>query len=279
MKVAEIFGFGINNHTQQAKAARKEKYCPFRDSKCTKSNKKDPLGICSLSDGQMVASLCPVRFLENDIIFRNVGKLAFGEDCRIAVFPEVRILTLKSDNSTKVDKKIGKVDFLIGLLSEDKIIDFAALEVQAAYFSGSGMRPLFEHFIETGNFGDHNYARRPDFRSSAQKRLIPQLSLKVPVFRRWGKKFFVAVDSQFFNSLPKFPITTEANSELTWLSYPIQRINDDYKMQEPNIIYSEWDDVQNSLREGMPPEPSEIISELQSKLANKKTGCLTIISI
>lgn len=39
-----------------------------------------------------------------------------------------------------------------------------------------------------------------------------------------------------------------------------------FEMGSPNIIYSEWDEVQNSLREGKPPEPTEIVSELQTKL-------------
>jgi hypothetical protein len=42
--------------------------------------------------------------------------------------------------------------------------------------------------------------------------------------------------------------------------------NGAFEMGSPNIIYSEWDEVQNSLREGKPPEPTEIVSELQAKL-------------
>ncbi len=95
---------------------------------------------------------------------------------------------------------------------------------------------------------------------------MPQLQLKVPVFRRWGKKFFVVVDSEFFSSLPAFPATTPSNSELTWLAYPIVRGGNVYSLSDPKVVFSEWDEVQNSLREGKPPEPSEIVSELQAKL-------------
>lgn len=112
--------------------------------------------------------------------------------------------------------------------------------------------------------------RRPDFRSCAQKRLIPQLQLKIPVFRRWGKKFFVVVDSNFFGSLPSFPETTPSNSELTWLAYPIANVGGNFLLTDPTVIYSEWDEVQNSLREGKPPEPSEIVRELQAKLDGPK---------
>ena len=65
--------------------------------------------------------------------------------------------------------------------------------------------------------------RRPDFRSSAQKRLMPQLALKVPIFRRWNKRFFVAVDRTFYGELPTLKERSLGNSEITWLVYDFQR--------------------------------------------------------
>ena len=63
-----------------------------------------------------------------------------------------------------------------------------------------------------------------------------------------------------------FAQTTQANSELTWLTYPIVKTGPNYQMSEAQIIYSQWDDVKNSLREGIPPQPQEIVEELQVKL-------------
>jgi Restriction endonuclease NotI len=166
-------------------------------------------------------------------------------------------------------KKIGKVDFVLGKIDDGVVTDFCAVEVQAAYFSGTETRSALRHFLANQNFGKLDTFRRPDFRSSAQKRLIPQLQLKVPVFRRWGKKFFVVVDSQFFRSLPDFRTTTPANSELTWLVYPLVHLDEAYQMQDVQPIYTEWADVETSLREGRAPDPSEIISELQLKFTPK----------
>ncbi len=45
--------------------------------------------------------------------------------------------------------------------------------------------------------------------------LVPattEMSLKVPIFRRWGKKFFVAVDDSFFNALPRMRIITNTHN-------------------------------------------------------------------
>jgi hypothetical protein len=279
MNIAEIFGFGTTNTTEAASKSRAAKICPFRKSNCTKSSKVDPFGICSLSSGNSAAALCPVRFLEGNRIFRDAGRIAFGEGVTIAVFPEIRILKIPAKSDHEKEKKIGKVDFLIGHIQENKIINFAALEVQAAYFSGVSLRGPFNHFLQHGNLESIDDARRPDFRSSAQKRLAPQLSLKVPVFSRWGKKFFVVVDSLFFASLPAFAQTSKSNSELTWLAYPIEKQAIDYQLGNPAIVYSAWNDVQYALIEGSPPEPDEIYLELQTKfdkMQRQGTICIEV---
>lgn len=277
MRVAEVFGYDVDDQSAQAWADRNVKLCPFRQSACTKSSVIDPLGICSLSDGTHAASLCPVRFLEGRRIFADAGRLAFGTGTRIAVFPEVRILTVKGQQDER-DRKIGKVDFLIGKVTDGTVVDFAAVEVQAAYFSGGNLRSVLRSYLAQHHLHDINADRRPDFRSSAQKRLVPQLALKVPVFRRWGKKFFVVVDAKFFGALPKFAEVSPSNSEVTWLVYPFSKTNHGYELGDPRIAFSHWDDVQTALREGQPPEPDEIIAELQLKLSRqRRRGDPTII--
>jgi len=278
MEIAEVFGYDVSDNSTAAWQGREAKHCRFRNSPCTKSSKTDPLGICSLSDGTRAAALCPVRFLEQNRIFTDAAKLAFGNEATFGVFPEIRILEIASEDGNSRPKKIGKVDFLLGRIEADKITDFAAVEIQAAYFSGGSIRKNFSHFMAERTIEGLDTKRRPDFRSCAQKRLIPQLQLKIPVFRRWGKKFFVVVDSEFFASLPKFPVTTPSNSELTWLSYPIEKQAQEFSLLDPEVIFSEWDEVQNSMREGKPPEPDEILRELQAKLdgpAKKKPAILT----
>ena len=278
MLISEIFGRGVLDISPKASAIRKAKQCPFRGTKCTKSSKTDPIGICSLSDGKEAAAICPVRFLEGDRIFRDAAKIAFGPNCEIGIFPEVRILRILEDKKSGT-KKIGKVDFLIGKIEVGKIVDFAALEVQASYFSGKEIRSAMNHFLRHNRLDTAISDRRPDFRSSAQKRLMPQLQLKVPVFRRWGKKFFVVVDSQFFRSLPKFKTTSPSNSEIVWLNYPISLIGKNYSMGDPDIAGTHWEEVVTSLREGVAPEPHEIFEELQTKFMAKGPKKPRIMSI
>ena len=267
MLISEVFGRAIDDLSSDAQDIRARKHCPFRDTKCTKVSKSDPLGVCSLSDGKFAAAICPVRFLEGNRIFKDAAALAFGKGADIAVFPEVRILRIEGKGGKS--KKIGKVDFVLGSIAGGKIADFAALEVQSVYVQGA-IRPAMKHFLTHGSLDPKISDRRPDFRSSAQKRLAPQLMLKVPVFRRWAKKFFVVVDSQFFSELPPFKQIALPNSELTWLSYPISKTGAGYEMGSPVVAGSIWDDIATSLREGTAPDPGEIIAELQHKLDGPK---------
>jgi len=223
-----------------------------------------------VSDGHQAASLCPTRFIERDLIFKDAARFAFGEGVRFGIFPEVRILKIESENEGSPDRKIGKVDYLVGKIEDGKITDFAAVEVQAVYFSGGEIRSPLQYYLNNRELDLPNSDRRPDFRSSAQKRLVPQLQLKVPVFRRWGKRFFVVVDTQFFQALPSFRTTTRSNTEVTWMTYPLNKSGDDYTLGDVSIVCSEWEEVRNALREGAPPDPDEIVAELQTKLDQRR---------
>jgi hypothetical protein len=100
---------------------------------------------------------------------------------------------------------------------------------------------------------------------------MPQLALKVPIFRRWGKRFFVAVDTTLFNTLPSIQTQTEGNAEVTWLSYPFTRLaSGGYRMEDPEVRHTLWDDVLNSLREGTPPEKAHLLKQLTGEVAKRK---------
>jgi len=264
LRIAEVFGYPIDNHTGDAQKCRDQRRCRFVGGPCTKGGTRDPLGICSLGDDQHAAILCPRRFLENDRVFLDAGKLAFGSHAQFVAVPELRVLRVPGNPR----RRIGKVDYVLGNLgSSGEVIDFAALEVQAVYFSGQSVRPAFAEFMRTGHWPDATQ-RRPDWRSSAQKRLMPQLALKVPIFRRWGKKFFVAVDSLFFDALPTMnTVDAIANSEVTWLVYPVeyQRDRRVFLVGSPRVVFTTWEDVAGALREGAPPSPNEVLEELRGR--------------
>lgn len=119
MLISEIFGKSVDDLSPEALAVRSAKLCPFRGTTCTKSSIPDPLGVCTLSDGQHAAAVCPVRFLESDRIFKDAAGIAFGPNSDVAVFAETRILRIEMQEGPT--KKIGKVDFLIAKVVDHKI--------------------------------------------------------------------------------------------------------------------------------------------------------------
>ncbi len=192
-------------------------------------------------------------------MFRNAASIAFGAGASCAAIPEVRLLEVVR-NGKKT--KIGKVDFLLVKLEAGVAVDFAPLEVQAVYISGNSVRPAYDRYLRSGRVSEASM-RRPDFRSSAQKRLMPQLALKVPIFRRWNKRFFVAVDRTFYGELPTLKERSLGNSEITWLVYDFQRqAQGGFQMQAPRVIHTVWDDVQEALREGEAPEREDLLRQL-----------------
>ena len=216
-------------------------------------------------DTHVGTPVCPVRFLQNSQTFVDVATAAFGAGRKIAVRPELRIL--RKENG----KKAGKVDYIIAALGKNgKPVDFCALEVQAVYVSGSSYYPMFHEFLKTGVPPQEK--RGMDWLSS-RKRLIYQLNLKVPVFRRWGKKFFVAVDKQFFGALPKMkPVADIENSEVTWVVYDFRRRDEAkrFSMSSAEFYFTEWADVEVALREGVPPKQQEILDDVYAAMTRKK---------
>lgn len=63
------------------------------------------------------------------------------------------------------------------------------------------MRSEFERLQDGDPVLFPDAVRRPDWRSSSAKRLMPQLQIKVPTLRRWQAKMAVVVDRPFFNSI------------------------------------------------------------------------------
>lgn len=119
------------------------------------------------------------------------------------------------------------------LSADGEANNWFGLEIQAVYFSGRGMESEFrllqhdEHTIPPGPIE----VRRPDWRSSSAKRLMPQLQVKVPTLRRWGTKLAVAVDQPFFNAIggvSKNPSHDLDDGDVIWL---VPRMSDDYQLE------------------------------------------------
>jgi hypothetical protein len=232
------------------------KRCPFNgrdsDAVCTK-----PGGICSFrlyentvegavpvptSRGGHIRAACPARFYEDLRIFKWVGErfLNDPEPLLIGEVPFLKAVLAQGDQTESEGSTIleSDVDARNGEESEQKRrsagrIDmvlmesstapaspkrWCAVEVQAVYFSGGSMAAELSALVAAGGKAVFPAKqRRMDYRSSAAKRLMPQLQTKVPTLRRWGKKMVVVVDRAFFNSLGRMrQVGDVSNCDIAW---------------------------------------------------------------
>lgn len=209
---------------------RSQPPCPFQEGRppCSKSG-----GVCSIqryadADGRIgeiegaPVSTCPRRFEEGQLLVHWLAEIAgFGEG-EAMVAREVPFM-----QSTETAKPAGKIDLVVAR-DAGGTLQWYGLEIQAVYFSGLGMRSQFETLRDNRHplppFP--NAQRRPDWRSSSAKRLMPQLQVKVPTLRRWGSKTAVAVDRPFFDAIggpsPSFSRDL-GDGDIVWLVPEIVR--------------------------------------------------------
>ena len=180
--------------------------CPFRPGKPTCSK---PGGVCSLqpydegADGRIgdVSGVpvitCPARFEQDHLPIRWLADIVGFPPDDAMLAREVPFM-----QSVTTNKPAGKIDLVVAR-TEGNRLEWYGLEIQAVYFSGSGMSTQFDILSRDSNplppYPDR--VRRPDWRSSSAKRLMPQLQVKAPTVRRWNSKIAVAVDKPFFDSI------------------------------------------------------------------------------
>ena len=200
--------------------------CPFQAAQppCRKSG-----GVCSLqsyTEGELgrigpadapPATVCPARFEQDHLVIRWLADIVGFPEDETLVAREIPFM-----HSVATNKSAGKIDLVIGRHPLDGELRWYGLEIQAVYFSGSGMSSQFE--VLRGDNSElppyPDKTRRPDWRSSSAKRLMPQLQVKVPTVRRWLGKMAVAVDQQFFEAIggPSANHTQDLNDgDIIWL--------------------------------------------------------------
>lgn len=233
--IGEWYGnsfLGLSQAERRAYAAGTGSHpCPFRmdGGKCTKKG-----GVCSFrsyedADGVAIPVtdaeadlrvLCPRRFEEDRTIFQWVGETVLGTPAP-NIAKEVGFLRAEDGGSD-----VGRIDMvLVNQETGTGALNWCALEIQAVYFSGKSMSEEFRYIRDYAEEQPPfpRQIRRPDYRSSGPKRLMPQLQIKVPTLRRWGKKMAVVVDKHFFDALGHMEEVGDlSNGDIAWFTVDFQ---------------------------------------------------------
>lgn len=249
----------LASQTLNAKQDRQAQPCPFQGRRPEAVCSKDG-GVCSLRlyahvkhpetgramgvpvegrQGELRAT-CPYRFHDDLEVFKWVGETILG-DSNPKLVGEVGFLEAGATTDNLGGDDVGRIDMV--LVSNNTVpgapMAWTALEIQAVYFSGNAMKGEFEAFNDVAVDWVIFPAgrRRPDYRSSGPKRLMPQLQIKVPTLRRWGKKMAVVVDRAFFDSIGEMDNVADiSNADVAWF---IVKFEEDEGQRRVRIVRDE----------------------------------------
>lgn len=271
--MAEVFGFRIDDFSSEAERHRHHRLCPFnnRVPSCTKDKVNDPLGTCSIFDGNNITITCPVRFRQDWIIASDAAAFFFAPGAMWTSLTEIRL-------NDQHGKSAGNIDIvLVAYDTQGQITDFGALEVQSVYISGNIRKPFTYYMQDPRNHatmdwtGQRDYPRA-DYLSSSRKRLAPQLLYKGGILYSWKRKIAVAVDDTFFEQLPALPQVPMNQADVAWLIYDLRynAIVGRYKLTLARIIYTQFTPALQRITTAEAGEEAEFLRILQRRLAEKK---------
>jgi hypothetical protein len=208
-------------------------------------------GVCSIRNFQEpttqnpditfgeLTTTCPIRFLEHGIIIEHIAKTLldttaplFAKELPFLRRPKSAAASAAVADDEQEDlelsfttaavdlgkEDVGRIDLVF--VHPDDMNKWCAVEMQAVYFSGGEMSQDVTAIKAWSGNGIPMPAgiRRPDFRSSGPKRLMPQLMIKVPTLRRWGKKMVVVVDKAFFGAMDVMVRADHvSNCDIVWV--------------------------------------------------------------
>lgn len=256
--------------------------CPFKTQQSGKPSPKCAKkgGVCSLRQlsqdekgnvtgiGDPVTT-CPNRFLEKSVVTEWVGETLLGTPKPI-VISELPFLMGEIQTEEQDDQDaVGKIDEVL-VNPTGETLRWCALEIQAVYFSGMSMENDFKVMRDWAGPGVPfpNVQRRPDFRSSGPKRLMPQLQTKVPTISRWGKKMAVVVDQAFWNSLGTMREVRElSNCEIVWFVVSFSPSeNGRFALKRHQIHLTTLDNAVEGLTGGTPMSLDRFERQIRARL-------------
>jgi hypothetical protein len=255
---------------QLARGRKETLPCPFQSTRTTEVLCGKPGGVCSLrlyaksgSTGEVQAATgetgrlratCPQRFEEGQTIYRWVGESVLH--CpKCLILGEIGFLeSPPSEVGEGPQSDVGRIDKVL-VVPGSKPLSWCALEVQAVYFQGGAMRNDFDvirnHRGETLPFP--KVLRRPDYRSSGPKRLMPQLQIKVPSLRRWGKKMAVVIDRSFFSAMGRMRTVPHiSNCDVAWFVVRFEERQGAFHLSPDTVQYTTLEDSVEGLTAGVP---------------------------
>lgn len=260
--------------------------CPFLSKPGKETSCWKPGGICSLrlyerptpgglvqikSGDSSYRTTCPSRFEQNQTAYRWIGESLLGNADALPTgeIPFLQRVPNLGDETPQAIREVGRIDNVL-VVENSGSLDWCPVEKQAVYFSGKKMAHEFKYMADLRDeilpFPQFN--RRPDYRSSGPKRLLPQLQVKVPTLRTWGKKMAVVVDEDFFKQLGNInPANHLSNAEVIWFVVRYAELpNGSVQLEPSRMVMTTLEESVKGLVAAVPVPRPQFEEVLRTKL-------------
>ncbi|MGA2262342.1 MAG: NotI family restriction endonuclease [Acidobacteriota bacterium] len=197
--IFELFGYSPDDHTAEASGARRNYFCPFLKSTCTKQLRDRAIsGVCSFKPATSPPVICcPNRlYADNYRVLHDVAVTAFGPRIRLISGQHSTKASYDDQNVAVFGKRWGKelrlprsggrggyfVDWILALLDQQgELKEFVAVEIQSIDTTGN-YRAERETYLMNQKYQGKSTANLNW--ENVSKRILPQLIYKGHVLRR-----------------------------------------------------------------------------------------------
>lgn len=261
----EIFTYPVESKAKDAIKGFKSYNCRFIGRQCDKQSRTIdyPMGVCSVNAQGLKPIICPHRFLEDNIVFINACKAAFGSTNNVLLFSEVKI------------SNVGSFDFVLVKHKpiSNKVEDFCVVEFQSDSTTGTGkLVNALEDFTQNIDVLKKHYRFGMNTYNTIKLSYI-QMLIKGQVFEKWNKKIFWVMQNFVFDNMAKrFCLEElEYNSKHTtqYHIYDLVRNKDKYNLK---LVLKKSSSIANLLKAftHQPiPSKDEFIDLLEEKIKLK----------
>ncbi|MBT9166875.1 MAG: hypothetical protein DDT19_00199 [Syntrophomonadaceae bacterium] len=225
MNPNEIFTYPVENKLEEARKAVKEYYCRFLEGKCNKQSRtiNYPMGVCSVNHSRTKPIICPHRFLENNLVFKNACNVAFGDTNNVLLFSEIKL------------SNVGSFDFVLVKYKpiSSEVDDFCIVEFQSDSTTGTGqLVQALKDFMSGVDVLKRKYSFGMNTYNTIKLSYI-QMLMKGQIFEKWNKKIFWVMQKFVFdNMVNRFRLNNLHYNENNKIHCHI------YNLSEANGLYS-----------------------------------------
>jgi len=261
MNPNEIFSFPVENKSAEAKKAIKNYYCRFLEGKCDKQSRtiNYPMGVCSVNHSRTKPIICPHRFLESNIVFKDVAKSVFGSTNNVMLFSEVHL------------SNVGSFDFVLVKHKpiSNKIADFCIVEFQSDSTTGTGeLVSALKDFMAGENILNNKYKFGMNTYNTIKLSYI-QMLIKGQVMEKWNKNIIWVMQKFVYDNMVKrFQLINLDFKKQDYTKYFIYDLKSNKGIYNIQLVDKSSTTVSNLLR-AFTHQPTPSLDEFVSVLENK----------